>query len=79
MLEVERPRREGSRGRLKNDMLDAEGAARRVLAGKPEPGPAATARTQALRALLVARESAVRARTAARNELRALLLARPPS
>jgi transposase len=34
VLEVERPRREGSRGRLKSDPLDAERAARSLLAGQ---------------------------------------------
>ena len=32
--EVERPRREGSRGRLKSDALDAERAARLLLSGE---------------------------------------------
>jgi transposase len=77
VLELERPGREGPRARLKSDALDAERAARRLLAGggaRPRLGREA----QALRALLVAREGAVRASTAALNELRALLLAAPP-
>jgi transposase len=78
VLEVERPARRGARGRLKSDALDAERAARSVLAGAAGALPRLGPETQALRALLVARESAVRARTAALNELRALLLGAPP-
>ena len=77
VLEVERPRREGARGRLKSDALDAERAARQLLAGAGA-SPRLGRETQALRALLVAREGAVVARTAALNELRALLLSAPP-
>jgi transposase len=78
VLEVERPRREGRRGRLKSDALDAEQAARQVLAGKAGALPRLGAETQALRALLTTREGAVSASTAAMNELRALLLSAPP-
>ena len=78
VLEVERPRREGRRGRLKSDALDAERAARQVLAGAAGARPRLGSETQALRALLVAREGAVVARTAARNELRALIVGAPP-
>ena len=78
VLEVERPRRDGSRGRLKSDALDAERAARQVLAASAGARPRLGAETQALRALLVAREGAVTARTAARNELRALIVGAPP-
>lgn len=78
VLEVERPRREGRQGRLKSDPLDAERAARQLIAGAAGARPRLEARTQALRALLVARESAVDERTAALNQLRALLLSCPP-
>ena len=78
VLEVERPRREGRRGRCKSDALDAERAARQLLAGEAGARPRLEARTQALRVLLVARESAVCERTAALNQLRALLLGAPP-
>ena len=77
VLEVERPAREGQRGRLKTDALDAERAARQLLAGRGAT-PRLAAQTQALRALVVAREGAVTARTAAWNELRALILTSPP-
>jgi transposase len=78
VLEVERPRREGARGRLKSDALDAERAARLALAGQAGARPRLRAETRALRGLLIAREGAVLARTAALNELRALLLTCPP-
>jgi transposase len=78
VLEVERPRREGRQGRLKSDALDAERAARQVLARQTGARPRLAARTRALRSLLVARESAVEQRTAAINQLRALLLVAPP-
>ncbi len=78
VLEVERPRREGRRGRLMSDALDAERAARRLLAGQAGALPRVGPETQALRALLVTREGAVCASTAALNELRALLVAAPP-
>lgn len=77
VLEVERPRREGRQGRLKSDPLDAERAARQLLAGAVGARPRLQATTQALRALLVSRESAVDQRTAALNQLRALLLTCP--
>jgi transposase len=77
VLEVERPAREGQRGRLKTDALDAERAARQLVAGRGSQ-PRLAADTQALRALVVAREGAISARTAAWNELRALILTSPP-
>lgn len=77
VLEVERAHREGARGRLKSDALDAERAARSLLTGRAGATPRLRSETQALRALLVAREGAVCARTAALNELRALILTAP--
>jgi transposase len=77
VLEVERPRRTGTRGRAKSDELDAERAARAVVAGTAGARPRLHAETQALRTLLVTREGAVSARTAALNELRALLVTAP--
>src|SRR5262249_29859009 len=65
------------RGRLKSDLLDAEQAARQLLAGKGATPRLAT-QTQALRPLLIAREGAVTARTAAWNELRELIITAPP-
>jgi transposase len=77
VLEVERPRRLGSLGRVKSDALDAERAARAVVAGTAGVRPRLHAETQALRTLLVTREGAVVARTAALNELRALIVTAP--
>ena len=78
VLEVERPAREGRQGRLKSDALDAERAARKVLAGSAGALPRLAPDTQALRALLSTREGAVTACTAALNELRALIVTSPP-
>lgn len=77
-LEVERPRR-GERRRGKSDMLDAERAARRLLAGDglAHPRLAANREREALRALLVERDSAERARTATLNQLHALVVTAP--
>lgn len=75
--EIERPKRAGGR-RGKSDPLDAERAARELLAGSAGSRPRSNADTQALRVLLVARESAVRQCTATLNELRALLVTAPP-
>jgi len=79
VLEVERPaRREGgSRTRLKSDRLDAERAARLLLAGRAGARPRLGEATAALRSLLACREGAIRARTAALNQLRAALLSAP--
>lgn len=77
VLEVERPSREGQKGRLKTDALDAERAARQVLAGTAGALPRLAPDTQALRALLSTREGAVTACTAALNELRALIVISP--
>ena len=78
VLEVERPSREGRQGRLKSDALDAERAARQVLAGTAGARPRLGPDTQALRALLTTREGAVTSCTAAINELRALIIISPP-
>ena len=74
--EIERPKRAAAR-RGKSDAIDAERAARGLLAGTAGSNPRSDAHAQALRALLVARESAVRQCTASLNELRALLLTAP--
>jgi transposase len=77
VLEVERPSRDGQKGRLKTDALDAERAARQLLAGSAGARPRLAPDTQALRALLTTREGAVSACTAAINELRALIVISP--
>jgi transposase len=78
VLEVERPARAGGHGRGKSDLLDAERAARQVLAGTAGATPRVACQTQALRVLLVAREGAVLSSTAALNQLRALIVTAPP-
>jgi transposase len=78
VLEIERPARSGSKARLKSDSLDAERAARQLLAGAAAGLPRLGAETQALRALLTTREGAVSACTAALNGLRALVVTCPP-
>jgi transposase len=75
VVEVNRPDRSRRRRRGKSDPVDAEAAARAVLAGdataipKDRQGPVG-----ALRALVVARRSAVKARTQAANQIHALLI-----
>jgi transposase len=75
VLEVNRPNRMARRRRGKSDPVDAENAARAVLSGdataipKTRTGPAGQ-----LRALLVARRSAIKSRTQAELQLRSLIL-----
>ena len=77
VLEVERPKRSGSRGRLKSDPLDALRAARAVLAGEQLARPRAGEQRESLRALLTSREGAVAARRAALCQLRSLIVLSP--
>jgi transposase len=76
VLEVNRPDRSRRRRKGKSDPVDAEAAARAVIAGE------ATAILKdreggALRALSMARSSAVKAKTQATNQIRALLIGCP--
>ncbi|MFI0479664.1 IS110 family transposase [Actinomadura sp. 9N215] len=74
VIEVNRPDRSRRRRKGKSDSVDAEAAARAVLAGeasavpKDRSGPVGE-----LRSLLLARRSAIKARTQANNQLRALV------
>jgi len=77
VLEVERPRRTGSRGRLKTDRLDALRAARTLLSGEQLARPRAGLERASLRALLSTREGAVAAKRAALCQLRSLLVVAP--
>jgi transposase len=79
VLEVERPkRRRPRRGIGKSDPIDAELAARAVLAGEVAGvSKSADGRVEAIRALRAARRSAVKAKTQVGNQLRALLLTAP--
>ena len=72
VLEVPRPDRRLRRQHGKNDRLDAEAAARTVLAGKASGVPKlATGPIEAIRMLRIARLGAIKAKTAATNTLNA--------
>jgi transposase len=78
VVEVERPKRPARRGRGKSDPVDAEAAARAVLAGTATAQPkAGTGAIESIRALQAARRSAVKARTQAANQLHALVVTAP--
>ena len=78
VIEVDRPDRRTRRRRGKSDTLDAEAAARAVLAGTATAQPkAGTGAMEMVRTLRVARQSAIKARTQAANELHALLVTAP--
>ncbi len=74
VVEVNRPNRQNRRRRGKSDTVDAEAAARAVLAGDATVTPkAGTGPIEALRQLRVARGGAMKARTAAANQLHSLI------
>jgi transposase len=78
VLEVNRPDRVTRRSRGKSDPTDAENAARTVLSGKATALPKEqSGAAEAMRAVSVARRSAVKAKTQAINQLRALLVSAP--
>ncbi len=78
VMEVPRPDRRLRRSRGKSDPIDAEAAARSVVAGTATILPKiADGPIEALRLLRVARQGAVKARTAAANTLRGLLVTAP--
>jgi transposase len=78
VLEVSRPDPRLRRDRGKSDPIDAEAAARAVLAGTALGTPKTSGGLGAsLRALRAARQATVKARTQAVNQLRALLLDAP--
>ena len=78
VLEVDRPDRRQRRQRGKSDPLDAEAAARAVQAGRatglPKAGGGAV---EAIRALRIARGSAMEARSRVANQLHALRVTAP--
>ena len=79
VVEVNRPDRAARRRRGKSDAVDAEAAARAVLAGHAVVTPKdADGPTEALRMLKLARDSAVKARTQAINQLKAVLVTADP-
>lgn len=78
VIEVPRPDRRLRRQKGKSDPIDAEAAARAVLAGTATVKPKlANGSIEAIRAIRVARNGAVKARTAATNALQALLVTAP--
>jgi transposase len=76
VFECERPQRR--RGKDKNDLIDAELAARRLLAGEPLPLPRSGQERERLRLLLVERRSAQHARQQALNQLKAAIVTLDP-
>ena len=78
VLEVNRPDRATRRRRGKSDPVDADAAARTVQAGEATGVPKAQdGVVEMLRALRVARQTAVKARTQAINAIKALLVTAP--
>jgi transposase len=78
VIEVNRPDRRARRIRGKSDPLDAESAARRVLAGEDRVIPKDTTTiVEAIRVLRIARNGAVKARTAGYNHLKDLIITAP--
>lgn len=79
VVEVSRPDRRERRLRGKNDLLDAENAARAVLSGRAHAVPkTADGTVEMIRQIKVAKDTAVKARTTAMICLKALLVTAPP-
>src|SRR3954454_180089 len=78
VVEVERPKRRHLRRKGKSDPIDAEAAARAVLAGEAAGVPkSADGRVEMIRTLRSARHSALKARVQAANLLQAMLVTAP--
>ena len=78
VVEVNQPHAHTRRRRGKSDPLDAEAAARKVLAGEATSVPKHTGGiVESIRQLRVAREGAVKANTAALNQLYELVITAP--
>ena len=78
VIEVDRPDRKMRRSRGKSDPIDAEAAARSVLAGTATALPKdRSGVVESIRVLRVARSGAVKARTAAVNALKTTVVAAP--
>jgi len=78
VVEVNQPHAHTRRRRGKSDPLDAEAAARKVLAGEATAIPKHTGGiVESIRQLRVAREGAVKANTAALNQLYELVITAP--
>jgi transposase len=79
VIEVDRPDRRSRRAHGKSDPLDAYAAAKAVLSGSAAGVPKLRdGRVEAIRALRVARSSAVKARSQATNQIKALVISGPP-
>jgi transposase len=78
VLEVSRPNRQLRHQHGKSDHLDAEAAARAVLAGQAKALPkSGTSTVEMIRHLKLARDTAVKARTQAMLTLKAIIVAAP--
>jgi transposase len=78
VMEVERPKRRHLRRKGKSDPIDAEAAARTVLAGEALGEPkSGDRRVEMIGVLRSARQSAVKARSQGANQLQALLVRAP--
>jgi transposase len=78
VVEVERPKRRHLRRKGKSDPIDAEAAARAVLAGEALGEPkSGDGKVEMIRTLRSARQSAVKSRSQAANQLKALLVTAP--
>jgi hypothetical protein len=78
VVEVNQPHAHARRRRGKSDPLDAEAAARTVLAGEATASPKHSGGiVESIRQLRVAREGAVKANTAALNQLHGLVISAP--
>ena len=79
VIEVNRPDRSVRHRKGKSDPVDAEMAARAVLAGVADATPkSGDGEVEMLRMLKSARDSAVKARTQAVNQMKALVVTAPP-
>jgi transposase len=77
-MEIERPKRRHLRRNGKSDPIDAEAAARAVLAGEAVGGPkSGDGRVEMIRVLRSARQSAVKATSQAANQLQGLRVTAP--
>jgi transposase len=78
VVEVDRPDRTSRRAHGKSDPLDAYAAAKAVLSGSAAGVPKLRdGHVEAIRALRVARSSAVKARSQATNQIKALIISGP--
>lgn len=78
VVEVIRPDRSTRRRLGKSDPIDAEAAARSVLAGTSKGSPKSGTRSvEMIRMLKVAKDSALKARTQAINQMKALVMTAP--